>query len=82
MERKYRFQGSGRQENRVDQNGGGRGEEGWREGGREGGLEGWRVGGLEGWRVGGLEGWRVGGLEGIKHVVLQFVVGSGEDAEA
>jgi hypothetical protein len=57
MERKYRFQGSGRQENRVDQNGGGR-------------------------RVGGLEGWRVGGLEGIKHVVLQFVVGSGEHAEA
>jgi hypothetical protein len=47
-----------------------------------GGLEGWRVGGLEGWRVGGLEGWRVGGLEGIKHVVLQFVVGSGEHAEA
>jgi hypothetical protein len=73
MERKYRFQGSGRQENRVDQNGGG-----W----RVGGLEGWRVGGLEGWRVGGLEGWRVGGLEGIKHVVLQFVVGSGEHAEA
>jgi len=65
MERKYRFQGSGRQENRVDQNGGGR-----------------RVGGREGWRVGGLEGWRVGGLEGIKHVVLQFVVGSGEHAEA
>jgi hypothetical protein len=81
MERKYRFQGSGRQENRVDQNGGGRrvgGLEGW----RVGGLEGWRVGGLEGWRVGGLEGWRVGGLEGIKHVVLQFVVGSGEHAEA